>query len=54
MKSNSVCMLPIATNELAGQCVWNIQGVGLVGGNNRAGSASRMSAKADPSPRADP
>ena len=31
---------------------WNIQGAGLVCGNNRVGSASRMSAKSEP-PKAD-
>ena len=34
---------------MAGQCIWNIQGAGLVGGNNRAGSSSRMSAQSGPS-----
>ena len=45
------CFRSLLQNELAGQCIWNIQGARLVGDNNRAGSASRMSAQSRP-PRA--
>ena len=46
-----VCFRSLLLNELTGQCIWNIQGAGLIGGKNRAGSASCMSAKADPQER---
>ena len=39
---------------LAWQCVWNEQGAGLVGGNNREGSASRMSAQSGPLTKSGP
>ena len=68
-KQIKICMLPIATkNETFlthfRKCIWNIQGVGLPDSNNKAGSASRLSALSEPrradtertpsKPRADP
>ena len=49
-----LCFRSLLQNELAGQCIWNIQGAGLVGGNNRAGSASRMSAQSGPLTKSGP
>ena len=48
-----VCFRSLLLNELTGQCIWNKQGAGLIGGKNRAGSASCMSAQSGPA-RADP
>ena len=42
------CFRSLIHNDLAGQCICNIQGAGLVGGNNRAGSTSCMSAQSGP------
>ena len=46
-----VCFRSLLHNGLARQCIWNIQEAGLVGGNDRAGSASRMSAQIGPPKR---